>query len=151
MIRVKKIENQEELKAAFDIRREVFIVGQDCPEEEEFDEFDDESTHFIAYVKGEPAGTSRFRVTPKGYKLERFAVLDQFRGLGVGKRLVQTVLGYLDKENLPEGTLIYLHSQVDAMGLYSRFGFEKVGEIFDEVGIDHFEMQKKVRHDSELS
>ena len=144
MIRVKKIETQEELDAAFEIRREVFIVRQDCPVEEEFDGLDDESTHFIAYVQGEPAGTSRFRTTSKGYKLERFAVLEKFRGLGVGKRLVQTVLGYLDKENLPEGTLIYLHSQVDAMGLYTRYGFQKVGEMFDEVGIDHYEMQKKV-------
>jgi predicted GNAT family N-acyltransferase len=31
------------------------------------------------------------------------------------------------------------------MGLYTRFGFEKVGEMFDEVGIDHYEMQKKVQ------
>ena len=144
MIRVKKIENQQELDEAFEIRREVFIVGQDCPEEEEFDDFDEEATHFIAYVKGEPAGTCRFRTTSKGVKLERFAVLEKFRGEGIGKRLVQTVLGYLDKEDLVEGTLIYLHSQVAAMGLYTRFGFEKVGEMFDEVGIDHYEMQKKV-------
>ncbi|WPZ12342.1 MULTISPECIES: GNAT family N-acetyltransferase [Roseivirga] len=145
MIRVKKIENQQELDEAFEIRREVFIVGQDCPEEEEFDDFDEEATHFIAYVKGEPAGTCRFRTTSKGVKLERFAVLEKFRGEGIGKRLVQTVLGYLDKEGLAEGTLIYLHSQVAAMGLYTRFGFEKVGEMFDEVGIDHYEMQKKVQ------
>lgn len=145
MIRVKKIENQQELDEAFEIRREVFIVGQACPEEEEFDDFDEEATHFIAYVKGEPAGTCRFRTTSKGVKLERFAVLEKFRGEGIGKRLVQTVLGYLDKEDLEEGTLIYLHSQVAAMGLYTRFGFEKVGEMFDEVGIDHYEMQKKVQ------
>jgi len=145
VIRVKKIENQQELDEAFEIRREVFIVGQDCPEEEEFDDFDEEATHFIAYVKGEPAGTCRFRTTSKGVKLERFAVLEKFRGEGIGKRLVQTVLGYLDKEDLAEGTLIYLHSQVAAMGLYTRFGFEKVGEMFDEVGIDHYEMQKKVQ------
>ncbi|MBO6662068.1 MAG: GNAT family N-acetyltransferase [Roseivirga sp.] len=144
-MRVKKIENQQELDEAFEIRREVFIVGQDCPEEEEFDDFDEEATHFIAYVKGEPAGTCRFRTTSKGVKLERFAVLEKFRGEGIGKRLVQTVLGYLDKEGLAEGTLIYLHSQVAAMGLYTRFGFEKVGEMFDEVGIDHYEMQKKVQ------
>lgn len=54
VIRVKKIENQQELDEAFEIRREVFIVGQDCPEEEEFDDFDEEATHFIAYVKVNP-------------------------------------------------------------------------------------------------
>lgn len=144
MIRVKKVENQQELDQAFEIRREVFIVGQACPEEEEFDGLDDESIHFIAYVQGEPAGTCRYRTTQKGYKLERFAVLEKFRGRGIGKRLVQTVLGYLEQLKLEAGTLLYLHAQVEAMGLYSRFGFEKVGEKFDEVGIDHFEMQKKV-------
>ena len=142
VIRVKKIESQQELDQAFDIRREVFIVGQNCPEKDEFDEFDENATHFIAFVKGEPAGTCRYRETNKGLKLERFAVLEAYRGQGVGKRLVQTVLGYIEKENLAPGTLLYLHAQVDAMGLYSRFGFEKVGERFFEVGIEHFEMQK---------
>ena len=144
MIRVKKVENQQELDQAFEIRREVFIVGQDCPEEEEFDGLDEEATHFMAYVQGEPAGTCRYRITQKGYKLERFAVLEKFRGKGIGKRLVQTVLGYLDQLNLETGTLLYLHAQVEAMGLYSRYGFERIGEKFDEVGIEHFEMQKKV-------
>lgn len=144
MIRVKKIETQQELDEAFEIRREVFVVGQNCPIEDEFDGFDDESIHFIAYVSGEAAGTCRYRSTQKGIKLERFAVLEKFRGKGIGKRLVQTVLGYLEQQNLAEGTLIYLHAQVEAMGLYSRYGFEKVGEMFDEVGIDHYEMQKKV-------
>ena len=144
MIRVKKIENQQELDQAFEIRKEVFIVGQACPVEEEFDGLDEESTHFIAFVTGEPAGTCRYRITNKGYKLERFAVLEKFRGKGIGKRLVQTVLGYLEQQHLESGTLLYLHAQVEAMGLYSRYGFEKVGEKFDEVGIDHFEMQKKV-------
>ena len=144
MIRVKKVESKAELEAAFDIRREVFIKGQDCPEEEEFDGFDEKATHFIAYVDDKVVGTSRFRKTEKGIKLERFAVLEAYRGQGVGKRLVQTVLGYLEQEKLTAGTLIYLHSQVEAMGLYTRFGFQKVGEMFDEVGIDHYEMHKKV-------
>ena len=95
MIRVKKIETDQELQEAFKIREIVFIDEQECPPEEEFDGLDDESIHFIAYITGEPVGTSRYRTTDKGVKLERFAVLKEHRGKGVGKRLVQTAIGQI--------------------------------------------------------
>lgn len=141
MIRVKKVENKEELEQAFHIREEVFIDEQECPPEEEFDGFDEESIHFIAYISGEPAGTSRYRTTEKGVKLERFAVLKKFRGRGVGKRLVQTALSQISTSFEP-GTLLYLHAQLTAMPLYARYDFEKIGEMFMEAGIEHFEMRK---------
>ncbi len=141
MIRVKKIETDQELQEAFKIREVVFVDEQDCPPAEEFDGFDDESIHFIAYITGEPVGTSRYRTTDKGVKLERFAVLKEHRGKGVGKRLVQTALGQIATTFEP-GTLLYLHAQLDAMPLYARYGFEKVGERFEEAGIQHFLMKK---------
>tara|TARA_R110001599_G_scaffold353639_1_gene594486 strand:- start:1391 stop:1825 length:435 start_codon:yes stop_codon:yes gene_type:complete len=142
MIRVKKVENQEELNQAFAIREKVFIEEQLCDREEEFDEFDAEATHFIAYYQGEPAGTSRYRTTKKGVKLERFAVYEEYRGKGVGKRLVQIVLADVENNVAKPGTLIYLHAQLTAMPLYTKYGFKKVGEKFVEATIEHFEMQK---------
>lgn len=144
MIRVKRIENDQELKVAFQIRTTVFVEEQACPPDEEFDGLDDESTHFIAFIDGKPVGTCRYRTTEKGVKLERFAVLQEQRGSGVGKRLVQTALGHIELLQLPAGTLLYLHAQIQAMPLYARFGFEKIGEIFEEAGIDHYQMQKKM-------
>ncbi len=141
MIRVKKVETDQELKEAFKVREVVFIDEQECPPEEEFDGFDDESIHFIAYISGEPVGTSRYRTTDKGVKLERFAVLKEYRGKGVGKRLVQTALGQIETTREPE-TLLYLHAQLDAMPLYARYGFQKEGEMFVEAGIKHFLMKK---------
>ena len=141
MIRVKLIENDAELQQAFEIRRKVFIEEQNCPEAEEFDGFDDESVHFIAFRSGHPIGTSRYRKTDKGIKLERFAVLEEERGKGAGKRLVQTTLAHIEKQNFEKGTLLYLHAQLSALHLYSRMGFEIVGEKFDEVGIEHFKME----------
>lgn len=141
MIRVKKTETDQELQEAFKIREVVFVDEQACPPEEEFDGFDDESIHFIAYITGEPVGTSRYRTTDKGVKLERFAVLKEHRGKGVGKRLVQTALGQI-AATFEAGTLLYLHAQLDAMPLYARYEFEKVGEKFVEAGIEHFLMKK---------
>lgn len=142
MIRVKKVENKEELDQAYAIREKVFIEEQECDRDEEFDQFDEESVHFIAYKNDVPAGTARYRRTTKGIKSERFAVLEQFRGEGVGKRLVQSVLADIDNTINEPGTLLYLHAQVHAMPLYAKYGFKKVGEMFIEANLEHFEMQK---------
>lgn len=144
MIRVKKVDNEKELKDAFKIREIVFIGEQECPVEEEFDGFDEESIHFVSYMQGQPVGTCRYRKTDKGIKLERFAVIKEKRGSGVGKRLVQTALGHIEQQKLPKGTLLYMHAQIAAMSLYARFGFSQVGEMFEEAGINHYEMRKIV-------
>lgn len=135
-IQVNKITNRQELEKVFAIRRTVFVDEQQCPPELEW-EHEEESVHFMATVNGEPAGAARWRATEAGYKLERFAVLKEFRGMGVGQELVKTVLA-----DLPPGAhYIYLNAQLDAMGLYSKFGFVKLGGQFEEAGIQHFKME----------
>ena len=136
-IKVNKVSNPTDLEKVFAIRRQVFVVEQNCPPELEW-EFEDESTHFLATVAGVPAGASRWRKTDKGYKLERFAVLEEFRG-GVGKALVQAVL-----DDLPaDATYVYMHAQLPAITLYEKFGFEKTGPQFEEAGIQHYKMVRK--------
>ena len=134
-IEVKKVSNKEELEHVFAIRREVFVDEQNCPPELEW-EYEEESVHFLGTVNGEPAGASRWRKTDKGYKLERFAVLKEFRGIGMGQALVGTVL-----KDLPQdASYVYLHAQLPAMPLYAKFGFKKAGDQFEEAGIQHFKM-----------
>lgn len=136
-IQVNKVNDPESLEKVFAIRREVFVSEQNCPPELEW-EFEEESNHFLATVDGEPGGACRWRKTNKGYKLERFAVLKKFRGLGVAQAMVKTVLA-----DLPAGAdYIYLHAQVQAVPLYLKFGFEKVGPEFEEAGIRHYKMVK---------
>jgi predicted GNAT family N-acyltransferase len=138
-ISVDKVDNpSSDLDQVFAIRRAVFVVEQACPPELEW-EFEDESTHFLAKVDGVPAGAARWRRTDKGYKLERFAVLQHYRGLGVGQELVKTVLAHLPAD----ASYIYLHAQIQAMGLYDKFGFVAEGPQFEEAGIQHFKMVLK--------
>ncbi|MFD2871103.1 GNAT family N-acetyltransferase [Mucilaginibacter ximonensis] len=135
---VKKVSEQADLDKVFAIRREVFVGEQNCPPELEW-EYEDESTHFLATVDGEPAGACRWRKTDKGYKLERFAVLQKFRGLGVGQELVRTVLADLPAD----ADYVYLNAQIQAMTLYAKFGFIAEGPQFEEAGIQHFKMVKR--------
>ena len=137
-LQVSKVSDPESLEKVFAIRREVFVGEQNCPPELEW-EFEDESTHFLATVDSIPAGACRWRKTDKGYKLERFAVLGKHRGLGLAQLMVQTVL-----DDLPaNASYVYLHAQIQAVSLYEKFGFEKLGPEFEEAGIRHFKMVKK--------
>lgn len=135
IITVKKITTQQDLEIAFAIRNQVFVVEQNCPAHLEF-ENEDVSHHFLAYADNQPAGVCRWRQTPNGYKCERFAVLQQFRSLGVGSHLLETLLKNLP----PNANYIYLHAQLTAMGLYAKFGFVAQGNMFDEAGIQHYKM-----------
>jgi predicted GNAT family N-acyltransferase len=137
-IQVRKVTDPAGLETVFAIRREVFVEEQNCPPELEW-EFEDESNHFLATLGGEPAGACRWRKTDKGYKLERFAVLKKFRGLGVGQELVKAVLNDLPAE----ADYVYMHAQIQAVSLYEKFDFIKTGPEFEEAGIRHYKMIRK--------
>lgn len=142
-IEVRRVSDADKLEQVFAIRRKVFVDEQNCPPELEW-EYEDESVHFLGSVNGIPAAASRWRKTANGYKLERFAVLKEFRGIGMGQALVAAVL-----KDLPaEAEYVYLHAQIAAMPLYARFGFKMTGEQFEEAGIQHFKMVLKLTIDS---
>lgn len=132
---VTNIIDKEILEEAFKIRRKVFVEEQEVDEEEEY-EFEEESHHFIASINGVYVGTARWRQTDKGVKLERFAILKEYRSMGVGSALVKAVI-----KNIPEQfAYLYLHAQLTAMGLYAKFGFKEEGPMFEEAGIKHYKM-----------
>ena len=121
------------------IRKKVFVVEQNVRPEEEFDEYENESTHYLAFYGARQVGTARWRFTEDGIKLERFAVLEKYRNLAIGSALLNKVLE--DVKN--EGKKIYLHAQLKAIKFYERAGFIKDGKQFSECNIEHFKMVYK--------
>lgn len=140
-IKVEKVLTQEQLDIIFGIREKVFVIEQEVDPAEEYDEFEQTSTHFMAFLDGKPAGTARWRFTEKGIKLERFAVLKESRGKGVGQALVKAVLDDIASHSEATGKKLYMHAQLDAMPLYAKFGFKQVGELFEECSILHYKME----------
>ena len=131
------------------IRTEVFIGEQACPPDEEWDAFDPwdgpgAACHVVAFVDDVPAATARWRVAEHGdhrvAKLERFAVVPAFRGLGLGRWLVGQVVA------LAEGAghlHQVLHAQAHLEDFYGTFGFHRSGDDFWEAGIRHVPMEKR--------
>ena len=138
MIEIKKFRFDDELisKQAFEVRRIVFVDEQKVSREEEFDEFEKDSHHYLAFNKSEPVGTARWRVTEKGIKLERFAVLSSQRDKGIGTKILAEVLNDLKGKT----DKIYLHAQLKAVNFYKRAGFIEDGPHFWEANIEHVKM-----------
>lgn len=139
MIRIVRIDFNEktDIETAFSIRRKVFVEEQMVDPELEYDEYESIATHYLVFDNDIPCGTARWRKTPRGIKLERFAVLPNHRKKCIGDLLVQKVLEDVLPLNLP----VYLHSQLRACSLYRRNGFVEEGEIFVEAGIEHYKMR----------
>jgi predicted GNAT family N-acyltransferase len=143
LIKVRKVVNESELQDALAIRKEVFVKEQGVAPEDEYDQYDKTSIHFIAYDgQDKPCGTARWRQTHSGIKLERFAVLKPYRGRGVGALLLKNILHDIEEDPNVSAQKLYLHAQTTAIGFYKKFGFEPVGEEFLECGIRHYEMMR---------
>jgi predicted GNAT family N-acyltransferase len=131
-IEIKQVINSTDLERVFAIRRQVFCLEQNVPEDIEMDEFDEDATHILAYINDNPVGTARWRFTEDGAKMERFAVLNEYRGKGVGEALVNYTLG-----KLKDYDCIYLNAQESVIKFYEKFGFDVVGDRFYEADIPH--------------
>ena len=132
---VKPVETTDQLDEAHKIRKEVFVKEQNCPEDIEW-EFEEESHHFLATVNNIAAGTARWRETENGIKLERFAVLKEFRNKKIGSALLKAILNDVPRD----GRKIYLHAQISAKDFYLKHLFKPEGENFWEADIEHVKM-----------
>lgn len=133
--------DKELFQKAREIREVVFVQEQNVDEREEFDEYEDVSKHFLIFERDKAVGTARWRHIGDQIKLERFAVLKEYRNRGIGEQILAAVL----KELKPLGKPLYLHAQLKAIPFYKRQGFIQVGEMFSECNIDHYKMIREVK------
>ncbi|MCC9167845.1 GNAT family N-acetyltransferase [Pontibacter harenae] len=141
MIELKRINNEQDQKLAFGIREQVFVVEQNVPRYAEYDEHEPVAKHYLATYEGVPCGAARWRTTEKGVKLERFAVLKEYRNKNVGAKVLEAVLEDV-QQDYPQKK-IYLHAQLPAVNFYKRHGFEPEGDMFVECDIKHYKMVYK--------
>ena len=135
-----RITDLRDLDAAFTIREKVFQHEQGVPAAKEHDEHDrTDARHYLARAAdGTPAGAARWRETDNGVKLERFAVLADFRNQEIGAALLHAVLTDVQVERADAE--VYLNAQLRAVPFYERHGFRKEGEMFEEADIQHYKM-----------
>jgi GNAT superfamily N-acetyltransferase len=79
----------EDTLQAFAVRAACFIGEQDVPYSEEFDGQDFGATHLVACLGNEPVGALRIRWFQSFAMPERLAVMQRFRGHGIGLLLME--------------------------------------------------------------
>ncbi|HEY1328614.1 MAG TPA: GNAT family N-acetyltransferase [Casimicrobiaceae bacterium] len=122
------------------IRRAVFIVEQQVPENLEWDDIDAQCLHALAHdAHGTPIGCGR--LLPDGY-IGRMAVVAPWRGRGVGGALLTRLMEIARARG---DARVLLNAQVQAMPFYARHGFAPQGPPFDEAGIPHQTMALALR------
>lgn len=142
-VKVHAVRNGREWREVRAIRTRVFVEEQACPPELEWDEHETTSRHMVGYVDDEPVAAARWRsVWYDGRsvaKLERFAVLPEYRGRGLGRSLVEQVM---EDARLAGFDGYVLHAQKHLEQFYRSLGFETVGDEFEEAGIAHVKMTR---------
>jgi predicted GNAT family N-acyltransferase len=128
--------NEDDRNACKAVREQVFIVEQQVPVEDEWDEFDERSRHVLARdAQGNPVGTGRLT---SDAMLGRMAVLRDWRGKQVGAVMLDTLI---EQARALAHPAIELHAQIPAVPFYEQFGFAKYGDEFVECAIKHFHMR----------
>ena len=125
----------EEAKSlAYPMRLAVFVHEQQVPEELELDDDDSTAWHAVVLKDGQAIATGRLL---SNGKIGRLAVLRSYRGQGVGSNLLETLVQFGERQNIKK---FFLHAQTSAISFYEQLGFQAIGPVFNEAGIDHIKM-----------
>ncbi len=141
---VQQIEFQSsEYVLAVTLRNEVLRrpLGLDIANEDLSDEVN--QVHFVAFKESTVVGTvSLFpHYKPHIGKLRQMATAEEVRGEGYGIALVNALEEYAVKNGM---TQITLHARHYAVGFYKKLGYRVTSDVFQEVGMDHFVMEKEI-------
>jgi len=119
------------------IRKKVFTDELNISESELFDEHDETCDHYILFDGKQVVGSIRFLKTIDEIKLERMAILSEFRGKNYGRSTISQISEYY---HLLGYSKMVLDSIFSVRDFYKKCGFIEEGKIFQRVGIDHIRM-----------
>lgn len=142
MYHVTIVSSDQELEDAFFVRKKVFVEEQRVPLSLEVDEFDETASHFVVYEKDKPIGAGRIRETSAGIgKVERVCILPNYRGLHLGKLIMQALEDHGSTQGFEK---IVLNAQSYAIPFYESIGYIVTSPEFMDADIPHRAMEKKL-------
>ena len=132
--------DKNELYAIAKLRQEVFIVEQNSVYLD-LDDLDQAAIHYLDYCQTDSLkvyGRYRKPAELDQINIERVVMHPSVRGKGLGKKLMKKMTTDIKIHFLE--TPIALSSQVEACEFYHSLGFESVGDVYDDGGIEHIKM-----------
>jgi len=118
------------------IREQVFIIEQQVPPELEVDVQDPQARHVLLF--NETIAVATGRLTTDGH-IGRIAVLRGHRHQGYGTQIILKLEQIAITAGLKQ---VVLGAQLQALNFYERLGYQAIGEVFMDAGIEHQLMNK---------
>lgn len=78
-------------------------------------------------------------------KLRQIAVTDARKGQGLGRILMERIEQKLEREGVAE---LVLNARLTVAGFYDALGYVREGDLFEEIGLPHVRMRKRLRRGS---
>ena len=124
------------------LRTRVFVEEQGVPPEVEQDAADATAVHVLSRDDaGRVVATGRLLLDGGTARIGRMAAAAEIRGRGHGA----AVLAELHRQARRLGaTEVELHAQLPARRFYERAGYAVVGEVYEEAGIAHVTMRRRL-------
>lgn len=133
----------DELYAVIHLREKVFVVEQDCVYLD-VDYKDQKAIHCLGWEGEKLAAYCRFfekgDYMPEANSFGRVVTAPEFRGQGLGKKLVAEAISYISEYY--SGEKIHISAQAYLEKFYEEFGFKTVGKGYLEDNIPHLAMFK---------
>jgi YbgC/YbaW family acyl-CoA thioester hydrolase len=126
------------------LRESVFVQEQGIRADIVWDAADATAVHAVSInALGVPVATGRMVDCGGGVvRIGRMAVVRPMRGSSLGR---DVLMALIDKAKLDGFAEVMLHAQCSAEGFYSRNHFVPRGPVFEEAGIRHIEMFKRLK------
>ncbi len=125
------------------VRREVFVDELGIAHGLEQDAADDEAVHALVCNRmGQALATGRLmQEGPALARIARVAVTRTMRATGFGQLVMQALMQVASERG---DTRVVLQSQCSAEGFYTRLGFLPIGEVYQEAGIPHVDLARRL-------
>ncbi len=127
---------------AYYVRDLVFTQEQGFPAEIDVDDYDKIAWQCILYKDGSAIGTARLIPQENQGKIGRVAILKEFRGLGLGFKIMEAIIDQAEKLSYAS---LNLSAQVYAVQFYEKLGFVVMGDEYLEDGEPHINMIKALK------
>ena len=121
----------------FYIRQLVFVEEQGF--HNEFDDIDNTCIHISMYENDQVIGCARIFEEERGLIIGRIAVLIEYRGRGLGSKILEYIHEYAMENKYLE---THLHAQCRACKFYESLGYKSYGEIEFDEHVEHIWMKK---------
>jgi len=140
---IREIEyGSDDYKKTVALREQILRIPLGMRFNPQYLEQDKDNWHIAAFDNGRVVGTVLLRpLDATTVKIRQVAVETMLQGQGIGRKLMEYAEEFARAKGFEKAVL---HARFYVVAFYKKLGYEVVSGPFDEIGMQHFKMEKKL-------